>query len=134
MQQTPITKVHKHRLKRWGSVALFLRCSIKGKKVHPGTRFLIVPASKGVLLEAMAKGYMQTLVEAGATFVTPGCAACLGTHQGILAAGETCISASSRNFPGRMGHPKAEIYIGSPASVAAAALEGEIADPTQYLD
>ena len=82
----------------------------------------------------MAKGYMQTLVEAGATFVTPGCAACLGTHQGILAAGETCISASSRNFPGRMGHPKAEIYIGSPASVAAAALEGEIADPTQYLD
>ncbi|MDO9211619.1 MAG: 3-isopropylmalate dehydratase large subunit [Deltaproteobacteria bacterium] len=107
---------------------------LKGKKVHPGTRFLIVPASKGVLLEAMAKGYMQTLVEAGATFVTPGCAACLGTHQGILAAGETCISASSRNFPGRMGHPKAEIYIGSPASVAAAALEGEIADPTQYLD
>jgi 3-isopropylmalate/(R)-2-methylmalate dehydratase large subunit len=82
----------------------------------------------------MGKGYVQTLVEAGATFVTPGCAACLGTHEGILAAGETCISASSRNFPGRMGHLKAEIYIGSPASVAAAALEGRIADPAQYLD
>ncbi len=107
---------------------------LKGKKVHPGTRFLVVPASKGVLLEAMAKGHMQTLVEAGATFVTPGCAACLGTHEGILASGETCISASSRNFPGRMGHPQAEIYIGSPASVAAAALQGRIADPAQYLD
>ena len=107
---------------------------LRGKKVHPGTRFLVVPASKRVLLEAIAKGYMQTLVEAGATLVTPGCAACLGTHEGILASGETCITASSRNFPGRMGHPKAEIYIGSPASVAAAALEGKIADPAQYLD
>jgi len=107
---------------------------LKGKKVHRGTRFLVVPASQGVLLEAMAKGYMQTLVEAGATFVTPGCAACLGTHQGILAAGETCISAASRNFPGRMGHPKAKIYVGSPAAVAAAALEGSIADPAKYLE
>ena len=107
---------------------------LRGKKVHRGTRFLVVPASQRVLLEAIAKGYMQTLVEAGATFVTPGCAACLGTHQGILAAGETCISAASRNFPGRMGHPKAEIYVGSPAAVAAAALEGRIADPAKYLD
>ena len=107
---------------------------LKGKKVHPGTRFLVVPASKGVLLEVMARGIMQTLVEAGATFVTPGCAACLGTHQGVLAAGETCITASSRNFPGRMGHPKAEIFVGSPAAVAAAAVEGKIADPAKYLD
>jgi homoaconitate hydratase family protein len=107
---------------------------LKGKKVHRGTRFIVVPASKGVLLEAMAKGIMQTLVEAGATFVTPGCAACLGTHQGILAPGETCISASSRNFPGRMGSTKAQIYIGSPASVAAAALTGRIVDPAEYLD
>jgi len=107
---------------------------LKGKKVHGGTRFIVVPASKAVLLEAMAKGFMQTLVEAGATFVTPGCAACLGTHEGILAPGETCITASSRNFPGRMGSTKAQIYVGSPASVAAAALEGKIADPTGYLD
>ena len=107
---------------------------LKGKKVHQGTRFIVVPASKGVLLEAMAGGIMQTLVEAGATFVTPGCAACLGTHEGILAPGETCISASSRNFPGRMGSTKAQIYLGSPASVAAAALEGKIVDPTGYLD
>ena len=107
---------------------------LKGKKINPRTRFVVVPASKGVLLEAMEKGYMQTLVEAGATFVTPGCAACLGTHQGMLAAGENCITASSRNFPGRMGSTKAGIYIGSPAAVAAAALEGKIVDPSQYVD
>jgi homoaconitate hydratase family protein len=106
---------------------------LKGRRINPRTRFVVVPASKGVFLEAMAKGYIQTLVEAGATFVTPGCAACLGTHQGILAPGETCITASSRNFPGRMGHAEAEIFVASPASVAAAALEGKIADPAQYL-
>jgi 3-isopropylmalate/(R)-2-methylmalate dehydratase large subunit len=107
---------------------------LKGKHVNPRTRFIVVPASKGVFLEAMAKGYIQTLVEAGATFVTPGCAACLGTHQGMLADGETCITASSRNFPGRMGHNKAEIFVASPASVAAAALEGKIVDPADYLE
>lgn len=106
---------------------------LRGKRVNPKTRFLVVPASKGVFLEAMTKGYVQTLVEAGATFVTPGCAACLGTHQGMLAAGETCITASSRNFPGRMGHTKAEIFVGSPAAVAAAALEGKIVNPADYL-
>ncbi len=107
---------------------------LKGKRINPKTRFLVVPASKGVFLEAMAKGYVQTLVEAGATFVTPGCAACLGTHQGMLASGETCITASSRNFPGRMGHTKAEIFVGSPAAVAAAALEGKIVNPADYLE
>lgn len=106
---------------------------LRGRRIHPGTRFLVVPASKGVFLEAMARGDVQTLVEAGATFVTPSCAACLGTHQGILASGEVCITSSSRNFPGRMGHAGAEIYVASPASVAAAALEGKIADPARYL-
>jgi len=106
---------------------------LKGRKINRATRFIVVPASKDVLLQSMARGDMKTLVEAGATFVTPGCAACLGTHQGILASGETCITASSRNFPGRMGHTKAEIFVGSPASVAAAALEGKIVDPGDYL-
>lgn len=106
---------------------------LAGRHIHPRTRFVVVPASKAVFLEAMARGYVQTLVEAGATFVTPSCAACLGTHQGILASGETCITASSRNFPGRMGHAAAGIYVASPASVAAAALEGQIADPAKYL-
>ena len=107
---------------------------LRGRRISPGTRFVVVPASKGVFLEAMARGDVQALVEAGATFVTPSCAACLGTHQGILARGETCITASSRNFPGRMGHAGAEIFVASPASVAAAALEGKIADPRKYLE
>jgi 3-isopropylmalate/(R)-2-methylmalate dehydratase large subunit len=106
---------------------------LKGRHVARDTRFIVVPASKNVLLEAMHEGIMQSLVEAGATFVTPGCAACLGVHEGMLASGETCISASSRNFPGRMGSGKAEIYLGSPASVAAAALTGKLTDPTPYL-
>jgi len=106
---------------------------LKGKKISPRTRFVIVPASKGVLLESMEKGYVQTLVEAGATFVTPGCAACLGTHEGMLASGETCITTTNRNFPGRMGHTTAEIFLGSPASVACAALEGKIVDPSFYM-
>ncbi|WP_425058265.1 Homoaconitase large subunit [Sporomusa carbonis] len=107
---------------------------LAGKKISKRTRFVVVPASRGVFLEAMAKGYVQTLVEAGATFVTPGCAACLGTHQGMLASGETCITSTNRNFPGRMGHTKGEIFLGSPAAVAAAALEGKIVDPSQYID
>ncbi|KYZ76526.1 3-isopropylmalate dehydratase large subunit [Anaerosporomusa subterranea] len=107
---------------------------LAGKQINPRTRLVVVPASRGVLLEAMEKGYMKTLIEAGATFVTPGCASCLGTHQGMLASGETCISSTNRNFPGRMGHTKGEIFLGSPAAVAAAALEGKIVDPSQYLD
>jgi len=107
---------------------------LAGKKINSRTRFVVVPASKGVFLEAMQKGYIQTLVEAGATFVTPGCAACLGTHQGMLASGETCITSTNRNFPGRMGHTKGEIFLGSPAAVAAAALEGKIVDPSDYID
>lgn len=106
---------------------------LHGKKVSPRTRFVIVPASKGVFLEAMHQGLVQTLVEAGATFVTPGCAACLGTHEGMIASGETCITTTNRNFPGRMGHSAAKIFLGSPAAVAAAALEGKITDPTPYL-
>ncbi len=104
---------------------------LKGKHICPDTRLLIVPASQKVLLEAIELGYMTALVEAGATFVTPGCAACLGTHQGILAEGETCITASNRNFPGRMGHNKAKIFLASPATVAQSALCGYIATPVQ---
>lgn len=107
---------------------------LTGKKIHDDIRFVVVPASKSVFLEAMSKGYIQALVEAGATFVTPGCAACLGTHQGMLAAGETCITSTNRNFPGRMGHTDGKIYLGSPAAVAAAALSGKIVNPAQYLD
>lgn len=106
---------------------------LRGRQIHKNTRMLVVPASKQVLLDAMEYGYMQDLVAAGATFVTPSCAACLGTHEGLIASGETCISSTNRNFPGRMGARSGKIYLASPAAVAASALAGKITDPTPYL-
>jgi homoaconitate hydratase family protein len=106
---------------------------LEGKKISPNTRLIVVPASKQVYLDALRQGDVEKLVEAGATFVTPGCAACLGTHEGILAAGEVCIASTNRNFPGRMGHVQSSVYLGSPAAVAAAALTGKITDPSEIL-
>ncbi len=106
---------------------------LKGKKVSSETRMVVVPASQKVFLDAIAAGYISDLVAAGATMVTPSCAACLGTHQGLLAPGETCISSTNRNFPGRMGSTEAKIFLGSPAAVAIAALTGVISDPTPYV-
>jgi 3-isopropylmalate/(R)-2-methylmalate dehydratase large subunit len=106
---------------------------LDGKKVHPNTRLVIIPASKEVYQNAIKLGYVESLMNAGATFTAPGCGPCLGTHAGLLAEGEVCVTATNRNFPGRMGHTGAEIYLGSPASVAAAALKGEIADPREVL-
>ncbi|MDD2496808.1 MAG: 3-isopropylmalate dehydratase large subunit [Desulfitobacteriaceae bacterium] len=106
---------------------------LKGKKIADGTRLIIMPASTKVLMEAINKGYLQALLEAGATFSAPGCGPCLGTHQGILAPGETCITTSSRNFPGRMGSTEAEVYVASPATVAASALKGYLCDPREWM-
>jgi 3-isopropylmalate/(R)-2-methylmalate dehydratase large subunit len=106
---------------------------LKDKKVHPDTRLVIIPASSEVYQNAMKLGYVQSLMDAGATFSAPGCGPCLGTHGGLLAEGEVCITATNRNFPGRMGHAGAQIYLASPASVAAAALKGEITDPREIL-
>ncbi|MBM4323357.1 MAG: 3-isopropylmalate dehydratase large subunit [Deltaproteobacteria bacterium] len=101
---------------------------IKGKKVHSGVRFLIFPASMNIYREAMSRGYLDTLLEAGAIIMNPGCGPCLGAHEGILAPGEVCISSSNRNFRGRMGSRDSEIYLGSPATVVASAIAGEIID------
>lgn len=106
---------------------------LKGKKINPRTRLVVIPASREVFLTVTRLGYVETLIEAGATFSTPGCGPCLGAHQGILAPGEVCVTASSRNFPGRMGSTQAEIYAASPAVCAASALEGKLADPRKYL-
>jgi 3-isopropylmalate/(R)-2-methylmalate dehydratase large subunit len=106
---------------------------LKGRKIAADTRLLVVPATRKIFLDGMEKGIIQTLVEAGATFVTPNCAACLGTHEGLLAPGEVCISATNRNFPGRMGSNTAKLFLASPAAVDASALTGEITDPTPYL-
>lgn len=107
---------------------------LKGKKIPKYSRLLVVPASKDVLQECMDKGYIQQLIDAGATLVSPGCAACLGTHEGLLAPGETCITCTNRNFRGRMGSNQANLYLASPSTVAASILEGFITDPRPYLD
>ncbi len=106
---------------------------LKGKKIHPHTRLVIAPASRKVLMEALANGYISTLIEAGATVVPPGCAACLGVHQGVLGDGEACLSTANRNFKGRMGNPESFIYLASPATAAATAIRGEITDPREFL-
>ena len=106
---------------------------VRGQRVHPRTRLLVIPASQRILLEAIRLGYIQTLIEAGAMINPPGCGPCVGVHQGILAAGETCISSTNRNFVGRMGSKDSFVYLASPAVVAASAIAGEIAHPEDVL-
>ncbi len=106
---------------------------LKGQHIPVHTRLIILPASKEVLSRCLEKGYISDLMAAGATIAAPGCGPCLGVHQGLLADGERCATTSSRNFPGRMGSTKAEIYVVSPATAAASALEGKLADPRKYL-
>ncbi|MCX5749386.1 MAG: 3-isopropylmalate dehydratase large subunit [Candidatus Saganbacteria bacterium] len=106
---------------------------LKGKKINKDCRMIIAPASKSIFLEAMKKGIVEALIDAGAVFVTPGCGPCVGTHNGVPSDGEKVISTANRNFKGRMGNTKAEIFLASPATVAASALEGKITDPRKYL-
>lgn len=102
---------------------------LRGKHIADGVRLLVIPASTAVMQKCMEKGILQDLIAAGATISTPGCGPCLGAHEGLLTKGEVCITASNRNFPGRMGHNQAEIYLSSPATVAASALTGYLTNP-----
>jgi 3-isopropylmalate/(R)-2-methylmalate dehydratase large subunit len=106
---------------------------LEGKKVHPNVRLIVIPASQDVFLEAMDDATIQTFVKAGGVILNPGCGPCLGAHQGIMAAGERAIASTNRNFKGRMGSPDSEVYLSSPATVAASAITGEITDPRGVL-
>jgi len=104
---------------------------LEGKKLAKGVRMLVLPASQEVLLEALDQGLIQIFVKAGAMVLNPGCGPCLGAHEGVLAAGEVCLSTANRNFKGRMGSAEASTYLASPATVAASAVTGVITDPRQ---
>jgi 3-isopropylmalate/(R)-2-methylmalate dehydratase large subunit len=106
---------------------------LKGRKVHRNTRCVVTPASVKVYEDAIRRGYVEIYLESGAVFTNATCGACVGTHLGALGENEICISSSSRNFVGRMGALSSKVYLASPATVAASAIEGKIADPRRYL-
>ncbi|OBI37401.1 aconitase/3-isopropylmalate dehydratase large subunit family protein [Mycobacterium colombiense] len=106
---------------------------LRGKTVAPGVRLLVTPASQAVYREAMRRGYLQDLADAGAVVTNSTCGACFGYHMGVVGPGEVCITASTRNFTGRMGSTEAEIYMASPATVAASAVTGYISDPRSVI-
>ncbi len=106
---------------------------LKGRRVAPGVRLLVAPASTRTTAAAAADGTLATLTEAGAILLASGCGACAGYGAGVLAAGEVCISTTARNFKGRMGSPDAEVYLGSPYTVAASAVAGRVVDPRELL-
>jgi 3-isopropylmalate/(R)-2-methylmalate dehydratase large subunit len=107
---------------------------VKGRKVAKGVRFIVTPGTQAIFRAALAKGYVATLLEAGAVVTPATCGACIGGHMGAIGPDEVCITASTRNFKGRMGDPSARIYMGSPATVAASALAGRIADAGEFFE
>ncbi len=107
---------------------------VKGRRVAPGVRFIVTPASQTVYRDMVASGAAQTLLDAGAMIAPPTCGACGGGHMGVLGPEETCITSTTRNFKGRMGDPSSKVFMASPATVAASALTGVITDPREFLN
>jgi 3-isopropylmalate/(R)-2-methylmalate dehydratase large subunit len=103
---------------------------VKGRKVAKGMRFIVIPATQKIYMKALKAGLIETFIDAGAVVSTPTCGPCLGGHMGILAEGERCLATTNRNFVGRMGHPKSEVYLASPAVAASSAIAGEIIGPS----
>jgi 3-isopropylmalate/(R)-2-methylmalate dehydratase large subunit len=106
---------------------------LKGKKVNPNVRMIVIPATQQIYLDAMKEGLAEIFVKAGAVFSTPTCGPCLGGHMGILAKGERAIATTNRNFVGRMGHPESEVYLSNPSVAAASAVMGRIAVPDEVV-
>jgi 3-isopropylmalate/(R)-2-methylmalate dehydratase large subunit len=106
---------------------------LKGRKIHPGVRCIIIPGSQQVYLDALVEGMLGVFIRAGAVVSTPTCGPCLGGHMGVLADGERCVSTTNRNFVGRMGSTKSEVYLANPAVAAASAVMGRIASPEEVL-
>jgi 3-isopropylmalate/(R)-2-methylmalate dehydratase large subunit len=106
---------------------------LRGKKITPGVRCLVTPASQKIYQEAIERGYIQAIVEAGGVVLNPSCGPCGGIDKGILGSGERCLSTSNRNFQGRMGDPSSLVYLASPLTAAATAVRGEITDPREVL-
>ena len=104
---------------------------LKGRHVAKGMRCIVIPATQAIYMQAMEEGLLKIFIEAGAVVSTPTCGPCLGGYMGILAEGERCVSTTNRNFVGRMGHVKSEIYLASPAVAAASAITGKISCPCQ---
>jgi len=104
---------------------------LRGRKVHPKVRCIIIPGTQQIYLDALKEGLIEIFINAGAAVSTPTCGPCLGGHMGVLAAGERCISTTNRNFVGRMGSPKSEVYLANPAAAAASAVTGRIASPEE---
>jgi 3-isopropylmalate/(R)-2-methylmalate dehydratase large subunit len=104
---------------------------LRGRRVHPDVRCIVIPGSQQVYLDAVREGLVEAFVEAGAAVSTPTCGPCLGGHMGVLAAGERAVSTTNRNFRGRMGHPDSEVYLTGPAVAAASAVVGRIAHPDE---
>ncbi len=115
---------------RLGDLRLAARI-LKGKKVHPKVRCIVLPGTQQVYLDALTEGIIETFIRAGAAVSTPTCGPCLGGYMGVLAEGERCISTTNRNFVGRMGSPKSEVYLANPAVAAASAITGRITSPEE---
>jgi 3-isopropylmalate/(R)-2-methylmalate dehydratase large subunit len=106
---------------------------IKGKKVHPDVRCIVIPGTQQVYLDALKEGLIETFILAGAVVSTPTCGPCLGGYMGVLAEGERCVSTTNRNFVGRMGHTGSEVYLANPAVAAASAITGYITSPEEVI-
>jgi len=104
---------------------------IRGRRVHPDVRCIVIPGTQQVYLDALREGLIEAFIEAGAAVSTPTCGPCLGGHMGVLAAGERAVSTTNRNFRGRMGHPESEVYLAGPAVAAASAVTGRISGPQE---